>query len=211
MDINISLKQQLKQVSQITNLSDLQQYFDEVASYLFHHVGIIAGKDIFTFVEVEFYYYKKGVFNGRLFNCTYPRSRSAGQFFWHYSGIDICFDSDEEKEIFGGILIRSLMKNGKEIIAGPMRCSDEIMNSCVNELPRLDESLNNPCEELKQTIRFGIAADKEQSGQRLQFCYYVKPNTWKRKRTNVLVADKQNGGYHSVSKTDYYSAQPENR
>lgn len=201
----------LLEVSHYNNQDEIQRYFGEVADHLFKHVAIEAGNDAFTFVEVEFYYYKKGVFEGPLFNCTYPRTRKAGQFFWHYSGIDICFESIEKDGYFGGILIRSLKKNGGEIIAGPMRCSDELMNSCNHELPSLIEYESNQKESILSTIRYGISADKEQQEAQKLFCFYLKQDDWTRKRKNVLVADKTSGGYKTTSKKDYYSAQPDKR
>lgn len=191
--------------------NNIQQYFNEVADYLFHNIAIKAGEDNFTFLEIEFYYYKKGEIEGSLFNCTYPRIREVGQFFWHYSGIDICFKStiNEKEQTFGGILIRSLMKNNQEIIAGPMCCSNELMNCCNKELPILidRETIleNNP----ESTIRYGIEADKGQ--KEMKFCYYIKPDRWARTRNNVLVANKE-GGYDIIKqKKYYYIAQPEKR
>ena len=181
----------ISKLSEITlkNKSNIQQYFNEVADFLFHHIAIKAGECIFTFLEIEFYYYKQGIFEGPLFNCTYPRTRKAGQFFWHYSGIDICFESNEEERTFGGILIRSLMKNDQEIIAGPMCCSDELMNCCNKELPTLidGETIleNNPT----STIRYGIEADKAQ--KEMKFCYYIKQNSWSRTRNAWLQTKKE--------------------
>lgn len=185
---------------------NIQQYFAEVADYLFKHVAIQAGETRFTFAEIEFYYYKEGEFEGPLYNCTYPRTRKSGKFFWHYSGMDICFESSEEKKYFGGILIRSV-KRGSEIIAGPMRCSDEIMNSCDGELPCLVDR-ETACETPVSTIRYGIEADNNQN---MKFCFYIEPETWNRKREGVLVADKATGRYKNVSKTDYYTAEPKKR
>jgi hypothetical protein len=200
----------LKEIQEKKSEEDLLQFFTKVADYLFNHVAIQAGETKFTFAEIEFYYYKKDVFEGPMHNCTYPRTKDVGQFFWHYSGMDICFESSEKDMFFGGILIRSI-KKGNEIIAGPMRCSDEIMNSCKDEMPRLIEyeaHLGKP----EQTIRYGIEADKKDNKTGMKLRYYIKQDdSWKRKRKGVLVTDKTTGGYKKVSKTDYYPAQPQER
>ena len=181
----------ISKLSEITlkNKSNIQQYFEEVADFLFQHIAIKAGECIFTFLEIEFYYYKQGNLEGPLFNCTYPRTRKAGQFFWHYSGIDICFESNEEERTFGGILIRSLM------------------NCCNKELPilidREDILENKPI----STIRYGIEADKAQ--KEMKFCYYLEQNRWSRTR-NALVANEE-GGYEEKQKRYYYTAQPKKR
>ena len=180
--------------------------FKQIAHNLMNNYCIRCWEKDYYFAEIEFYYYKEGEFEGPLYNCTYPRTRNVGKFFWHYSGMDICFESSEEKKYFGGILIRSI-KRGSEIIAGPMRCSDEIMNSCDGELPYL-VYCETACETPVSTIRYGIEADKNQN---MKFCFYIEPETWNRKREGVLVADKATGRYKNVSKTDYYIAEPKKR
>ena len=197
---------ELSKVSQLKKSSEIKVYFGKLSDYLFHHLAIKAGKDTYTFLEIEFYYYnEKSIFKGStLYSCTYPRTRNAGQFFWHYSGLDICFESKEEDGYFGGILIRSLKKNDKEIIAGPMRCSNEILNSCETELPTLVEHESNSGCEPKTTFRYGIEADKKQDKYR----YFIPQDKWTRTRNNVLVEDKSTGGYKAIKKTDYYPAQP---
>lgn len=200
---------ELSKVSHLKESSEIKDYFDILSDYLFHHLAIKAGKKTYTFIEVEFYYYNKnGIFQGPLYSCTYPRSRDAGQFFWHLSGMDICFESKEKEGYFGGILIRSLKKNDEEIIAGPMRCSYEILNSCKTELPTLVEHESNSGYEPKTTFRYGIEADKNQGKSPMQFRYYIPQDKWTRTRNSVLVEDKSTGGYKTIKKTDYYPAQP---
>ncbi len=219
---NIKVIEKLNEISQLKERGDIQAYFDDLADYLFHHVAIEAGDDTFTFIEVEFYYYqkgevgKKGIFDGeKIFNCTYPRTQEAGKLLWHYSGVDICFKSIEKDKFFGGILIRSLMKKGKknkkdEIIAGPMRCSNELMNSCNEKMPSLIDYEANLDKEPVSTIRYGIKADLEQKESPIYLAYYIKPDSWNRNRGKVLVANKA-GGYDKRDKIDSYPANPERR
>ena len=200
---------ELSKVSHLKESSEIKDYFDILSDYLFHHLAIKAGKKTYTFIEVEFYYYNKnGIFQGPLYSCTYPRSRDAGQFFWHLSGMDICFESKEKEGYFGGILIRSLKKNNEEIIAGPMRCSDEILNSCEKELPTLVDHKSNSGLKFETTIRYGIEADKNQGDSPMEFRYFIPQDKWTRTKNNVLVEDKSTGGYKTINKTDYYPAQP---
>ena len=57
---------------------DIQQYFADVAKYLFEHVAIEAGGKTFTFAEVEFYYYKEGDFEGPLIHVREMWVNSSG-------------------------------------------------------------------------------------------------------------------------------------
>ena len=185
-----------EKLKSIQKIEHFQKYFDELAKHIFGHVAIVIGdsssKQIKYYLEeIEFYYnnsiieeeeitytskneIKKGKKN--FFSCTYKRKRDAEQLFWHYSGVDICFQSDEN--CYGGILIRSLIKeykdqNGnpvRELIAGPLRCANDIINQCIenkiNTIPRVAEVVrydNEYLKKLRSTIRQGIETSEKYS------------------------------------------------
>ena len=204
-----------KNPNDFIEISEFQKFFDEVAKYLLGNVAIVFGPEPdgtkYYLAEIEFYYKnekakeivikssednKKKV-ESSFYSCTYERNREAGQLFWHYSGIDICFDSN--KNNYGGILIRSLIKITKggqrELIAGPLRCANELMNQSVLEgknsipyiieLERYDENYT-----IMSTIRQGLETSdkynelrekikKDDHGYVISddfplFCYYVQ-------------------------------------
>lgn len=195
------------------NESSIQDYFNNLAKYLFSQLVICAGGDKYTFIEIEFYYHDDKIFNAPIYNCTYPRTCEVGKFFWHNSGVDICFDSKESGEsegFFGGILIRSLMKNGKEIVAGPMRCANELKNSCNDEITisyKSEEIIKLYC-----TTRYGIDDDKNQPENNFKrFCYFIMPQTWNRTKENVWIMDTINKTYKKGKKNDHYGARPDKR
>ena len=155
------------------------------------------------------------------FSCTYKRERDAEKLFWHYSGVDICFQSDET--CYGGILIRSMSKcdgdeKKAELIAGPLRCANEIANQSINlnSIPRIEEikgaKRNLSVNIIASTIRQGIENTdryktdleriKKEGAEKNSdfpfFCYYLKRgrNNWK-----IKVNDKDVN----------YSSIPENR
>jgi len=218
-----------KDLKSFIEINDFQKYFDDIAKYIFGNVAIVIGNSNsqqikYYLEEIEFYYN-----NGKIpeeeitfitkdkkekkdkknyFSCTYKRERDAKQLFWHYSGVDICFQSDET--CYGGILIRSLTKEYKdnegnlvkELIAGPLRCSNELINQGVlsNSIPQIKEikwptdrivNVNN----IGSTVRQGIETS-ERYNEILDeinneddrkdfpfFCYFIKrkkeENEWK--------------------------------
>lgn len=188
---------ELEEVKQIKTEEALQKYFEGLAKILFNQIDILAGNERYSFAELEFYYFKNGVFDSEQYQVTYPRTKNAGRLFWHLSGIDICFESDIETGYYGGILIRSIVKEDGSLITGPMCCSDELLNSCVEcrrddipaTIPMLVDKETQPNIELKTTIRQGIEADKDD----WEFCFYSKRDSW----TNY--------------KRNYYSARPDKR
>lgn len=145
-----------------TNLEDLlkkvepkESSFENIARELFSNYCIVkqyenangSGEDTYYFKEIEFYLYTKEHKDN---NLVYPRICKAGQWFVHYSGVDIAFETKiDGKKInqCGGILIRALRKKD-EIIAGPLRCLMELFNYC-KKFPSIEyskgiQSINNP-------------------------------------------------------------------
>ena len=87
-------------------------------------------------------------------------------WFFHYSGVDIAFETKQEgSELlqFGGILIRSIIKHeeGKkdEIVAGPLRCQQEIFNGC-KEIPAIELKSERSNHKIGKNLRYGITDDE---------------------------------------------------
>ena len=155
-----------------------------MAKLLFEDYCIKCEDKAFRFAEIEFYYYRKeesSQFNldGPWNKETYPRNKNAGKLFFHYSGADICFQCHfDEKEknndfaIYGGILIRSL-RDGNNILAGPLFCANAMLNSCDEKMPELARADHQQCV-FKTTTRYGISSDETQEGgKKLYLCYYL--------------------------------------
>ena len=135
--------------------------FTSLANDIIKKYCIVCGDKKYRFAEIEFYYYDK---NNKLFDeewnhRTYPRTeKKAGELFFHYSGVDICFDSSFEKGYFGGILIRSLFdEEENHYITGPLLCANEILNACSSKKiwPTIEPTTEQDCE-IETTKRYGI-------------------------------------------------------
>ena len=158
----------------------IQNRCSEIAKTLVENYCIKCGDKTFCFGEIEFYYYKKEKPGGNNYDKdwnreTYPRNKNAGEFFFHYSGVDICFQCHFEEEAkdndfgeFGGILIRSL-RDGNNILAGPLFCTNAMLNACKGSLPVLEKTDCQRCD-FSLTTRCGISSDKSLE---LSLCYYV--------------------------------------
>lgn len=156
------------------NVVDIQNKFKYIAESLFANFVIQCGEKIFRFAELEFYYYKSGEWDKDWNKETYPRNKKhAGSLFFHYSGVDICFEShiiENKNAEFGGILIRSLL-DGDQILAGPSYCENIMLNSCLENLPKLDLG-NHKDFTLKPSKRYNIKSD-QQNSMNLNLCYYA--------------------------------------
>lgn len=128
------LQELLQKPLEKMNSNNVQEIFKEIAENLFNNFALECGKTKSYFTEIEFYYYKEGVWCDSI---TYDRNKyKVGDLFYHLSGVDICFDCNNSE--YGGILIRSMKNDKKEIINGPHNCQKEMLNSCKNDkMPRL--------------------------------------------------------------------------
>ena len=166
------------------DVAGIQDRCLEIAKTLFENYCVKCGYKAYRFAEIEFYYYRneesgKNNFDKEWNRETYPRNKDAGKFFFHYSGVDICFqchyddiDKDNEYGEFGGILIRSL-RDGTKILAGPLFCANLMLNACKEHMPTLQKGDYQQCT-LEHATRFGISSDKKQEeGKELFLCYYA--------------------------------------
>ena len=154
-----------------------QKECKEIADELFKKYYINCNNRKFYFAEIEFYYYEEGVWDDDWNKVTYARDGyKAGDLFYHLSGIDVCFNSQYKlKPVkFGGILIRAIKDENKNIIAGPLNCKDEILNACKGkEMPKLicDDSQMQDIEVLSTYRALGKNdIDKEKD----RLCFYDK-------------------------------------
>lgn len=107
----------------------LQEYFYKIAKILFENYQIAKGNTRYDFEEIEFYLYTEKHQDN---NHVYPRVCDAGEWFVHYSGVDLTFQTyiDNENRVTqcGGILIRRIKKVGEASVGGPLRCLMELFN-----------------------------------------------------------------------------------
>lgn len=111
-------------------------------------------KVIYRFAEIEFYLYNADKQDEDA--ATYCRDCKCGEWFFHYSGVDIAFEtkhSGAELVQFGGILVRGIeiyKQNKSEeweivgVVGGPLASMWEIFNHCTQmpEIVPLDDTFN---------------------------------------------------------------------
>ena len=157
---------------------EINKKCEDIAKTLFEQYCLKCNDKEYYFAEIEFYYYDSEMYlkNENKFKwqeVTYPRNDyKGGQLFYHLSGIDICFDSqyNTDRGKFGGILIRAIKDENGLIIAGPLKCKDEILNECKNgKMPKLLHKNKKRDIELKQTYRSLGKTGTDKENDRLCF------------------------------------------
>lgn len=152
--------------------NNLQKEFSDIAKNLFANYQIAKGNTRYDFEEVEFYLYTE---KHRDNNHVYPRECQAGEWFVHYSGVDLTFQTlkeDNKMTQCGGILIRRIKKVGESSVGGPLRCLMELFNG--QEEPILVKKQKQEIR-FEPTPRIGIKNDNEQDER--QYRFVVNKNT----------------------------------
>lgn len=157
MDNNI--KDLLDKIWETVIDTDIDTDIKELVKELMNEYCIYNGQYHYRPIEIEFYIYDK---DNHADTHVYYRNKKAGELFFHYSGMDICFESSSpqpnngNKDVrFGGILIRALERVGSDnqLFGGPLVCMCEIINTatekCKVEKSPISES------EKKDIVPFG--------------------------------------------------------
>lgn len=129
------------------NPSEYFDYFSKIAKLLMNKCVISKHGIKYEFVEIEFYLFTPNHQDV----ITYPRKIEAGQWFFHQSGVDLTFESNENH--FGGILIRGLRKTSgdKRQIFGPQKCVEELWDKFdALKLNTEDYPLITECSEIHE-------------------------------------------------------------
>ena len=174
---DMEIKDLLQKPLEGMNNCNVQNTFAEIAKNLFRNFCIRCGTKRYYFAEIEFYYYSKDTFNKEWNEKTYPRdNKKTGDLFFHYSGVDICFDSSFDDGKFGGILIRSLKEDCGKFITGPFVCMLELLNVSSEDWPRLEllkgDEAYKDCIICKSPIaRYGITY-KDKGIEDEPLCFY---------------------------------------
>lgn len=176
----------------INSIEGFQVIFNSMAKFALTNLAIKVGNIKYYLLEIEFYYCNKLLEDKESFKRTYKRDCEAGELFLHYSGLDFCFATSKDNNSYGGILIRSVLKHedGKkdEIIPGPLRCANEIINQCFKNKekphPEIIQEKNRIQGKINATIRQGIETGKffekmRNSDEELpRFAYYIEGIEW---------------------------------
>ena len=202
----MDIKEFLKPIERL-DANNLQATFHKMAEDLCTNFCIQCNGKQYYFAEIEFYYFKEGVWAYNWNTATYPRKfeGKGGQLFYHLSGVDVCFDGNLEKGKNGGlsgngggILIRSIVDSSvnseNQLIVGPLTCANTLLNACDGKCMPSVQPLNEIHNfKTTQTYRFFGAEDfskiKEGTNRdgELKLAFYdgnFKQTDWNRARSS---------------------------
>jgi hypothetical protein len=105
--------------------NNIDEDFSRIASDLMNKWILLVENTQFRITELEFYY--KCESHNDPFTHGHEQQRKSGKWYFHGSGIDLTFGTDE---YYGGILIRAIFNlDTKMFIYGPLNIITEIFSS----------------------------------------------------------------------------------
>ena len=127
----------MKELTKLLNVLDADSSVDTIKSTFSRIAEILLLKSYiqtaygkYRLLEIEFYYYNKNHKD----IVTMSRTEKAGMWWLHNWGVDISFNSKQEGDFYGGILIRSIVElNSENVISGPQNCCWELFYSSALE------------------------------------------------------------------------------
>jgi hypothetical protein len=183
-----TLKEKLEMVK---SSEDFKNQMDGIAKSLLCDYQIKKGEKRYDILEIEFYYFDKGHPD----IITYPRTAESGDWFFHQSGVDLCFKSvvvrDEntkndgrqgtinpQNSHFGGILIRAIRRGDGALFLGPLNTCDELfdrLNAFGNNddlMPLIEKrETGKPDEKKKHSRYFKFSTDSNKKRDTLSKDY----------------------------------------
>lgn len=144
------------------------QEFENIAEKLFNNYVIQTTESLFRFTDIEFYW-KSSTHKDE---STYERryvDPAAGEWFFHYSGVDIALKNNDTKG-YGGILIRGICdinSTPKKTYKGPQVCAMKLFSGIKafsdSFFPKIIEHQFSK-EQIIGTERIGLGENAKKGG-----------------------------------------------
>jgi hypothetical protein len=164
----------------------IQASFDRIAKDLIHNWNLMVNNEIYSFTEIEFYYFFKGTHDDMAVH-EHKVYFEYGYLRHHSKGLDITFKTTEDSD--GGILIRGLKKHNEHknyYFNGPLRVLEEIFISfgSINKPEKIfglkpKQFFSN--EQVFKTIRFGLSEKQPNAFKDNLYRYFIDIDHWDKK------------------------------
>ena len=176
-----NLNDLLSELNATSSEADIKRVFEEIAEILLFNSHIETATGKYRILEIEFYFKN----DNHKDNITIARTEYSGMWWLHDYGVDLTFESDETKNFYGGILLRSMISinendNNNEFY-GPRICCWELFYSSAlekNSTPHIiiNDKKNSFDGTLEKTQRYITRKPKPEDGnyRNSPYRFYVK-------------------------------------
>jgi hypothetical protein len=161
---------------------ETEEEFIHIADELMNNYAIETHESLFRIIEIEFYWNSPKHQDASTYERKYVNPKQ-GDWFFHYSGVDIALRNDEING-YGGILIRAIFdvnsKENKPIYNGPMICAMKLFSGTN----AFSESIKTRI--IKHKFKQAIIQKGKRKGQgnnaksggtdKLNYRFFISPN-----------------------------------
>jgi hypothetical protein len=151
---------------QIKN-GNFERQFESIANELFNKWVIVNKYSSFRLTDIEFYWHSKTHEDKSVYERNHVKPKQ-GQWFFHYSGVDIALDNDDG---YGGILIRGIrdinVNDKKGNFNGPLVCAMKLftgMNAFEENTVPILKNHQFENKELKKLERVNLGENSKEGG-----------------------------------------------
>jgi len=175
---------------------DIEGSFNRIASGLMNEYVLKVENTQYRITEIEFYY-RNNSHNDNYIH-EHPFQKTKGKWYFHGSGIDITFGSEEA---FGGILLRAVYNlNSGKYIYGPINIISEIFSNIesVFETNLSFGFVSTKVGQLNyekpiQAPRVGLNSNKNQEMYQKHYRYLIMPKQKHAEKTRIDEAMEKQG------------------
>ena len=156
---------------------ETENEFRNIARKLFNDFAIQKEKLIYRLTEIEFYWSSPTHKDESVYKRIHV-DPSRGEWFFHYSGVDIALKNDDG---YGGILIRGIcdIHSGKSF-KGPQVCAMKLfsgINAFSDSFSVRIIDYKFPEEQIGETERIGLGKNVKESGfNKFKYRFLIKLN-----------------------------------
>jgi len=157
---------------------EFKEIAKKIAQELFDNYAIQTHDSIFRLTEIEFYWHSDNHADKSTYERKYVNPK-AGEWFFHYSGVDIAL-RNEETGGYGGILIRGIYDiNSKKSYYGPLVSVMKLFsgsNAFNSTIQTKFIPHNFVKSDVIKGLRIGLGKNAKESGaDQYQYRFYIDP------------------------------------
>jgi hypothetical protein len=157
---------------------ETEEEFEEIAQTLFDKYAVQTHSGLYRLIELEFYWNSPKHVDNSTYKRNYVNPKS-GQWFFHYSGVDIALKNDETGG-YGGILIRGIYNvTNEKIFKGPMVCVMKLFsetNAFTSHIKTQVIPYTFEKSEIRKGERVGLGVNaKENGAEKFNYAFTIDP------------------------------------
>ncbi len=147
------LKKLITDLHDMKKQEDIETQFGKIASFILTRTVLNVNNILYRFTDLEFYFYQKGIHED-IYAHNHSEQLKFGKWYFHASGIDITIGN--ENGIYGGILIRGIVRLSKNDITDFQSFDGNSIDRPIIVKTEVCKNLNGPFDRTSNVFNLEI-------------------------------------------------------